>query len=95
MASTKDAEVVELAPAPEKTESALRRESYAAAEKRLREENKERFDALVQEEAAARGVTYQRRLTEDEKAEQKMRDLLAAHPELAAKIAVEVTPPPA
>lgn len=73
-----------------KTESALRREAYSAAEKRLREENRDRFDALVQEEATSRGVTYQRRLTESEKAEQKMRDLLAANPALAEKIAAEV-----
>jgi hypothetical protein len=71
---------------PAKTESALRREAYSAAEKRLREENKDRFNALVQEEATARGVTYQRRLTEDEKAEKQLQELLAAHPGLAAKV---------
>lgn len=79
MASTK----TETAEA--KSETTLRREAYAAAEKRLREENKDRFNALVQEEAEARGVTYQRRLTEAEKAEKAMSDLLAAHPELATK----------
>jgi hypothetical protein len=73
--------------APAKTESALRREAYSAAERRLREENKDRFDALVQEEATARGVTYQRRLTEEEKARQKLQELLAAHPGLAAEAA--------
>jgi hypothetical protein len=87
MTSTKSETPVE---APAKTESALRRESYSAAEKRLREEYKDRFDALVQEEAAKRGVTYQRRLTADEKAEQELQRLLAEHPGLAAKF---TTPP--
>lgn len=76
---------IKAAPEP-KTESALRREAYSAAEKRLREENKDRFDALVQEEAGKRGVTYQRRLTEEEKAEQSLTALLAAHPGLVAKV---------
>lgn len=74
-------------PAPEaKTESALRREAVAAAEKRLREAHREEFDGFVQQEAANRGVTYQRRLTDEEKAEQKLNELLAAHPGLAAKV---------
>lgn len=68
-----------------KTEVALRREAYAAAEKRLREENRTRFDDLVQEEAKARGVEYKRRLTDEEKAEKALNDLLAANPALAAK----------
>lgn len=70
-----------------KSESALRREAVAAADKRLREENRDRFDELVQEEATARGVTYQRRLTEEEKAEQRLNQILAEHPALAAKVA--------
>lgn len=39
---------------PQKDDVALRREAYSAAEKRLRDEYRERFDALVQEEATAR-----------------------------------------
>lgn len=76
----------DVTPAPEKDDVALRREAYSAAEKRLRDEYRERFDALVQEEATARGVTYQRRLTAEEKAEQKLQALLAEHPGLAAKL---------
>lgn len=75
------------------TESDLRRQAYSAAEKRLREQYREQFDALVQEEATARGVSYQRRLTEEEKAEKALQDLLAAHPHLAEKVAG--TPPTA
>lgn len=80
-----------------KTEATLRRESVAAAEKRLREAHREEFDALVQQEAESRGVTYQRRLTDEEKAEQKLRQLLAEHPGLASKVAATPTPadPPA
>jgi cellobiose-specific phosphotransferase system component IIA len=78
--------------ATEKSESALRREAVAAAERRLREAHREEFDGLVQQEAANRGVTYQRRLTDEEKALQKLRQLLNDHPGLADQVAAPAQP---
>jgi hypothetical protein len=77
-----------------KTESALRREAVAAAEKRLREAHRDEFDGYVQQEATSRGVTYKRRLTDEEKAEQQLNDLLAAHPTLAQKFAAPAVDAP-
>ena len=68
-----------------KTEEALRREAYNAAETRLKEEHKDRFRALVQEEAAKRGVTYAFRKTPEERAREQMQALLAEHPNLAVE----------
>lgn len=69
----------------ETDDKALRREAYSKATSRLREENRDKFNALVQEEMSARGIEWKPRPTEVEKAEAQMRDLLAAHPELAEK----------
>lgn len=81
-AATKAAAPTENAP---KAEDALRREAYGAANTRLREENKNRFRALVQEEAAKRGVTYEFRKTAEERAREQMQALLAEHPNLAVE----------
>lgn len=76
---------------PVKTESAAsaavdeqtkRRQAYNAAETRLKDEYKDRFRALVQEEAGKRGVTYEFRKTEEEKAREQYEALLAKYPNL-------------
>ena len=87
MSDTTPAEVPAVeAPTEEVSDTQKKRAAYAAAEQRLREENSDRFKALVNEEAAARGVTYTFRKTEAERAEQTLNDLLAAHPELRERI---------
>lgn len=73
-------------PVPEKSETTLRREAYSEAEGRLKAEFPERFRALVVEAATARGVTYNFRKTEEEKAEEQLRQIIAAHPNLAATL---------
>lgn len=65
-----------------------RRAAYSAAEARLREENHDRFRALVKEEADKRGVTYVFRKTEAERAAEALDKLLADHPELRERVAV-------
>lgn len=61
--------------------------AYSAASARLREEHRKQFDALYVEEAAKLGVEYKPKPTEEEKAEQQLRELLAQHPNLRSKIA--------
>jgi len=64
----------------------LQRAAYSAAEKRLREENRDRFNALMAEEAQARGVDWKPRPTAEEKAQAELDRLLAEHPALAERL---------
>lgn len=73
------------APAPQVDNSKALSEARTAAIGRLREAHREEFNALMVEEAEKRGVKWTPRLTEEEKAEKALRELLAAHPELAEK----------
>lgn len=83
--------VVEETPVKEPTTAQKRRAAYSAAETRLRERYPDEFKALVNEEAAARGVTYVFRLTEEERAAQQLRELLAKYPGLGEQV---TTPQP-
>ena len=75
---------VETPEAPkEQSVSQKRRAAYSAAETRLREKYADEFKALVNEEAANRGVTYTFRKTEEERAREKYAELLAQFPDLA------------
>jgi hypothetical protein len=60
--------------------------AYTAASKTLRENHRDEFNQLYAKEAKARGYDWKPRLSEAEKAEQQMRELLAKHPELKDKI---------
>lgn len=71
------------APQPQPTETELRRQAYTAAVGRLKEAHRDEFRALVQEEAGNRGVTYEFRKTDEEKAAEQVKDLLAKFPHLA------------
>lgn len=68
----------------EKTEQDLKRESYTAAEARLKAAHLDEFKDLVREEATKRGVTYTFRKTEEEKAREQYEALLAKFPGLAS-----------
>lgn len=61
---------------------ALRRAAYTEANTRLREAHRDDFEKFYEEECKKVGVTYKRRLTDAEKAQQKIDQLLAEHPEL-------------
>jgi Zn/Cd-binding protein ZinT len=73
-------------PAAEHSEVQKKRAAYSAAETRLREKYAAEFKEMVNEEAAARGVTYTFRKTEEERAAAQLADLLAKHPNLAAQV---------
>jgi hypothetical protein len=62
------------------------RDSYAAAEKALREKHLDEFNGLHKAEAAKRGYDWSPRPTKAEKAEADLRRLLEENPELAEKV---------
>ena len=68
---------------PEVSDQQKKRAAWSAAEQRLREKYSDEFKALVNEEAATRGVTYVFRKTEEEKAREQYVKLLAQFPDLA------------
>lgn len=73
-------------PAAEHSDVQKKRAAYSAAETRLREKYADEFKALVNEEAASRGVTYTFRKTEEERAAATLADLLAKHPNLRGQV---------
>lgn len=63
-----------------------RTKAYAAGAKRLREENLDKFRALVIEEGKKLGIDYVFQPTEKEKAAAKIAALVAEFPELANQL---------
>ena len=77
------------AKAPEaevKSDSKLLAEARTAAIGRVLDEDRDEFNQYMTEEAAARNVTWKRRPTEQEKREAKLRELLAADPDLLSRV---------
>ena len=68
-----------------RTDAEKRRAAYGKAESLLREKYRDEFLDLVRAEASKLGVTYEPRQTPAEKAEAKVKELLAEFPELADK----------
>lgn len=66
--------------AEQKSESTLRREADYVATQTLKESHLAEFNALKQKEMAARGIKWQPKPTEEEKAMQQVQDLLAKFP---------------
>ena len=66
---------------PETDESRMQ-QARSAAVSRLREENRDRYNAILQEEAAARGLTWKPKPSSKEKARAKIEALLAENPDL-------------
>jgi hypothetical protein len=83
--------VPETPAAPKPSDADLRRQAYNAAEGILREKYRDEFLALVKEQAAKRGVTYEPRKTAKEKAADKMAALLAEFPDLAPDLSAKAT----
>lgn len=63
-------------------EQTLKRQAYNAAEQRLKEKYNLTFRSMVKEEAEKRGVAYEFRKTEEEKAREQYEELLAKYPHL-------------
>lgn len=59
-----------------------KKEAYAAATSRLREERRTEFDALYSQEAEARGVTYTPKPSAEQQAAEQVADLLNQFPNL-------------
>lgn len=66
-------------------------QAYGAAQSRLREENKDRFNALYSEEAKKRGIIWTPRKSKEEAALDTILELLAAHPKLAESLASKLS----
>lgn len=65
-------------------------QAYTAAQKRLREENKDRFNVLYGEEAKARGIDWQPRKSKEEQALATIQELLEQYPGAAEKLAEQL-----
>jgi len=70
---------------PEQKKNAL----YSQAMQEIRNRHEDEFFEIVEALYEANGLTYKRRLTEAQKAEQQVAALFAQFPDLAAKIAGE------
>lgn len=69
-----------------KSEQDLKRKAYQNAESRLRAAHQAEFEAFREEECAALGVPYTRRLSARERAAVQMKALLAEYPDIAADL---------
>jgi len=72
-----------------KTEAQVKNALYSQALQALRNQYIDDFNNLVSEAYENYGLTYRRRLTDEEKAEQQVRALIAANPTLSDRF-VEV-----
>jgi hypothetical protein len=62
------------------------RQAYAQATQELREENRDRFNALYSEKAAALGVEWSPRRSPEQKAEDAFDELLTEYPHLRERV---------
>lgn len=69
-----------------KSDAALLRESYGAAEKRLREAHPDEFNKYRQEEAQERGLSWTPPKSKLDKARDTLREVFAEHPDLLTEI---------
>jgi hypothetical protein len=65
-------------------------QAYTAAQKRLREEYKDRFNTLYGEEAKARNIDWQPRKSKEEQALATIQELLEQYPGAADKLAEQL-----
>lgn len=77
----------EAKPAAKAKGTPARNKAYQAATGKLRDEYRDRFEALLEAECAARGVRYSRRLTAEEKAARTVAKLLSEHPGIRGQVA--------
>lgn len=74
----------------EEKESAAKREAHSRATTRLRNEYRVRLNEITKEEMKARGIDWNPKPTEEEKAAAQVAELLAAHPSLRDQFASPV-----
>ena len=68
--------------ATDANEKRLKNQAYSAAEAALKEAHPQQWQNLVTLEMQRRGLTYERRLSPQERARQQITDLLTEFPEL-------------
>lgn len=68
------------------TPDSARSRAYNRATKRLREQFPDQWNVFIGEEYEKEGLTYRRRLSEEEKAEQTVADLLEKYPSLRSLV---------
>ena len=78
-------------PAAE-TDSQKRNRLRNEAERHILNLHKEEFDDFAEDLFAKNGLTFNRRLSEAQKAEKKINDLIAEHPELEAMLRAKFEP---
>lgn len=71
-----------------KTDGQVKNALYNLAMQQIRDNHMDEFVQIVENLYDAHGLSYRRRLTEQEKAEQQITALLAANPGLASKFTV-------
>jgi hypothetical protein len=81
-------------PGHDRTEDQVKQALYGVALQDLRNEHLDEFTKHVTDLYATYGLHYKKRLSEEERAEQQVRALFAAHPDLAAKVAPVPVPEP-
>lgn len=75
-----------------RTAASVKNTLYNQALQEVRNRHEDEFFEVVEALYEAHGLSYKRRLTEDQKAEQQARAILAANPGLAARLAAEYAP---
>lgn len=62
-------------------------EAYTAATRTIRDKYRNEFNQQMKTEAKSRGIDWQPKLTPEQQAEQQLREILAAFPQLREKLA--------
>lgn len=72
-------------PTEQADQQPLRNRLYTEAQTELRKRHEDEFSEIITAKYAEHGLTYRRRLNDEEKAERDVRRLLSEHPGLAAR----------
>lgn len=77
------------APATNETDTQKRNRLRNKAERIILERHRAEFNEVAEEIFSEEGLKYNRRLTDEERAEEKLNKLLAENPKLAEKLAAQ------
>jgi len=80
------------APPAKETDSQKRNRLRNEAERHILNLHKDEFDDYAEELFAKNGLVFNRRLSEAQKAQKKIQDLIALHPELADTLRAQLAP---
>jgi replicative superfamily II helicase len=91
-AAAAKAEAAEAAAPAQETDAQKRNRLRNEAERHILNLHKDEFDDYAEDLFAKNGLTFNRRLSEAQKAEKKINDLIAAHPELEGMLRAKFEP---